>query len=124
MENNLRAKVCVIHEEDNDIHRLRFHPTKTIMMKIGFVFFPYFNSQKIISMNIHYFSRFTKLNYFTFFRQKNHLGILNPDEPKKDVNVEMHEKMNPKDFQNNVYACCGLMELKKWGVEHNRCYGG
>ena len=36
----------------------------------------------------------------------------------------MHEKMNPKDFQNNVYTCCGLMELKKWGVEHNRCYGG
>ena len=36
---------------------------------------------------------------------------------KKDVNIEMDEKMNPKDFQNNFYACCGLMELKKWGVE-------
>ena len=33
----LKAKVYNIHEEDHDIHRLRFHPVKKIMMEIGFV---------------------------------------------------------------------------------------
>ena len=33
----LKAKVYDIHEEDHDIHCLRFHPTKKIMMEIGFV---------------------------------------------------------------------------------------
>ena len=33
----LKAKVYDIHEEDHDIHRLRFHPAKKIMMEIGFV---------------------------------------------------------------------------------------
>ena len=36
----------------------------------------------------------------------------------------MPQKMNKRDFQNIVYPCCGLVELKKWGVQHNRCYGG
>ena len=35
----LRTKVCEIHEEDHNIGRLRCHPTKTITMEIGFVFF-------------------------------------------------------------------------------------
>ena len=35
----LRTKVCEIHEEDHDIRRLRCHPTKTLTMEIGFVFF-------------------------------------------------------------------------------------
>ena len=29
----------VVHEEDNDIRRLRCQPTKTVTMEIGFVFF-------------------------------------------------------------------------------------
>ena len=29
----------VVHEEDNDIRRLRCEPTKTVTMEIGFVFF-------------------------------------------------------------------------------------
>ena len=33
----LKAKVYDIHEEDHDIHQLRFHPAKKIMMEIGFV---------------------------------------------------------------------------------------
>ena len=33
----LKAKVYSISEEDHDIHRLRFHPSKKIMMEIGFV---------------------------------------------------------------------------------------
>ena len=32
--------------------------------------------------------------------------------------------MDEQDFQNVVYPCCGLVEFKKWGVQHNRCYGG
>ena len=35
--NILKAKVYDIHEEDHDIHHLRFHPAKKIMMEIGFV---------------------------------------------------------------------------------------
>ena len=34
----------------------------------------------------------------------------------------MPQKMDEKDFQNVVYPCCGLVEITKWGVEHNRCY--
>ena len=33
----LKAKVYDIHEEDYNIHRLRFHSAKKIMMEIGFV---------------------------------------------------------------------------------------
>ena len=33
----LKAKVYAISEEDHDIHQLRFHPSKKIMMEIGFV---------------------------------------------------------------------------------------
>ena len=58
-----------------------------------------------------------------YFRHKKHIGILNPDEPKKYINIEMPQKMDEKDFQNVVYPCCGLMEIHKWGVQHNRCYG-
>ena len=36
----------------------------------------------------------------------------------------MPQKMDERDFQNVVYQCCGLVEFKKWGVQHNRCYGG
>ena len=36
----------------------------------------------------------------------------------------MPQKMDERDFQNVVYPCCGLVEFKKWGVQHNRCYGG
>ena len=61
------------------------------------------------------------LNYF---RHKKHIGILNPDEPKKQISIEMPQKMNENDFQNVVYPCCGLMEIRKWGVQHNKCYGG
>ena len=61
------------------------------------------------------------LNYF---RHKKHIGILNPDEPKKQISIEMPQKMNENDFQNVVYPCCRLMEIRKWGVQHNRCYGG
>ena len=33
----LKTKVYIIHEEDHDIHRLRFHPSKNVMMEIGFM---------------------------------------------------------------------------------------
>ena len=59
-----------------------------------------------------------------YFRHKKHIGILNPDEPKKQISIEMPQKMNENDFQNVVYPCCGLMAIRKWGVQHNRCYGG
>ena len=36
----------------------------------------------------------------------------------------MPQKMDERDFQNVVYPCCGLVNFKKWGVQHNRCYGG
>ena len=52
------------------------------------------------------------------------LNILDPNEPKKHISIEMPQKMDERDFQNVVYPCCGLVELKKWGVQHNRCYGG
>ena len=32
-------------------------------------------------------------------------------------------KMAEADFQNIVYPCCGLIEVQKWSIEHNRCYG-
>ena len=50
-----------------------------------------------------------------YFRHKKHIGILNPDEPKKQISIEMPQKMNENDFQNVVYPCCGLMEIRKWG---------
>ena len=59
-----------------------------------------------------------------YFRHKKHIRILDPDEPKKHINIEMPQKRDEKDFQNIVYPCCGLMEIHKWGVQHNRCYRG
>ena len=59
-----------------------------------------------------------------YFRHKKHIGILNPDEPKKHINIKMPKKMDERDIQNIVYPCCGLMEIRKWGVQHNRYYGG
>ena len=59
-----------------------------------------------------------------FFRHKKHLGIIDPNEPKKHINIEIPQKMDERDFQNIMYPCCGLVEIKKWGVQHNRCYGG
>ena len=35
----------------------------------------------------------------------------------------MHMKMAEADFQNIVHPCCGLVEVRKWSIEHNRCYG-
>ena len=49
---------------------------------------------------------------------------MNPTASRKLINVEMHEKMKEADFQNFVFPCCGLVMIRKWGVEHNRCYGG
>ena len=63
-------------------------------------------------------------NIKSLFRHKKHLSILDPNEPKRQVNIEMPQKKNERDFKNIVYPCCGLVEFKKWGVQHNRCYGG
>ena len=63
-------------------------------------------------------------NRKSLFRHKKHVGILDPNEPKKHISIEMPQKMDERDFQNVVYPCCGLVEFKKWGVQHNRCYGG
>ena len=49
---------------------------------------------------------------------------MNPTASRKLINVEMHEKMKEADFQNFIFPCCGLVMICKWGVEHNRCYGG
>ena len=49
---------------------------------------------------------------------------MDPDEPKKHINIKMPQKMDEKDFQNVVYPCCGLVEICKWGVQHYRYYGG
>ena len=57
-------------------------------------------------------------------RHKKHLGIFDPNEPKKHISIKMPQKMDEQDFQNVVYPCCGLVELKKWGVKHNRCCRG
>ena len=59
----------VVHEEDNDIRRLRCGPTKTVTMEIGFVFLkkitvpsPSFFKKKLFSPPLlcikrnHYFS--------------------------------------------------------------------
>ena len=59
-----------------------------------------------------------------FFRHKKHLGILDPNKPKKHINIEMPQKTDEKDFQNIVYPCCRLVEIWKWVVQHNRCYRG
>ena len=60
---------------------------------------------------------------FLFFSShKKHLGILSPSD-SNIVNVEMHMKMAEMDFQNIVHPCCGLIEVQKWSIEHNRCYG-
>ena len=59
----------------------------------------------------------------SLLRHKNHLGILDPNELKKHMSIEMLQKMDERDFQNVVYPCCGLVEFKKWGVQHKRCYG-
>ena len=60
----------------------------------------------------------------SLFRHKKHLGILDSNEPKKHISIEMPQKMDEQDFQNVVYPCCGLVEFKKLRVQHNRCYGG
>ena len=49
---------------------------------------------------------------------------MDPTAAKQLINVEMNEKMDETEFQNVVYPCCGLLKIRKWGVEHNRCYGG
>ena len=54
-----------------------------------------------------------------YFRHKKHIGILDPDEPKKHINIKM-----PQIMDERIYPCCGLMEILKWGIQHNRCYGG
>ena len=116
----LRTKVCEIHEEDHDIRRLRCHPTKTITMEIGFVFF--FKKKTIksyIRCPVISLYNFFKPPPYYFFRSKKHLGILDPTAPRKLINVEMHEKMKEADFQNFVFPCCGLVKIRKWGVEHN-----
>ena len=33
-------------------------------------------------------------------------------------------KMAEVDFQNVVHPCCGLVKVRKWSIDHNRCYGG
>ena len=57
-----------------------------------------------------------------FSSDDKHLGVLSPFA-RSLVNVEMHMKMKEADFQNVVYPCCGLMEIRKWSIQHNRCYG-
>ena len=37
-----------------------------------------------------------------YFRHKKHIGILDTDEPKKHINIEMPQIMDEKDFQNLV----------------------
>ena len=59
---------------------------------------------------------------FFFSSDDKHLGVLSPFA-RNTVNVEMHMKMAEADFQNVVYPCCGLIEVRKWSVQHNRCYG-
>ena len=59
---------------------------------------------------------------FFFSSHKKHLGILSPSDGNI-VNVEMHMKMAEADFQNIMHPCCGLVEVQKWSIEHNRCYG-
>ena len=34
----------------------------------------------------------------------------------------MPNRMDPEDFQNIVYKCCGLLAFTKWGVVHTMCY--
>ena len=52
-------------------------------------------------------------NMLSLFRHKKHLGILDPNEPKKHISIKMPQKMDEQDFQNVVYPCCGLVEFKK-----------
>ena len=50
------------------------------------------------------------------------ISILCPDDNDL-INVEMHMKMQETNIQNVVYPCCGFFEVKKYNIEHNRCYG-
>ena len=34
----------------------------------------------------------------------------------------MPNRMNPEDFQNIVYKCCGLLVFTKWGLVHTMRY--
>ena len=70
-----------------------------------------------------FLSAMNKMFSISFFSShKKHLSILSPSD-SNIVNMEMHMKMAEADFQNIMYPCCGLVEIQKWSIEHNRCYG-
>ena len=50
------------------------------------------------------------------------MSVLSEDD-NDEVCVEMPTWMNERDFQNVAYNCCGLVSVRKFGMEHSRCSG-
>ena len=67
-------------------------------------------------------TKIIKLHRCIVIQLKKHLGILSPSD-NNNLIVEMYIKMAEADFQKVVYPCCGLVEVQKWSIQHNKCYG-
>ena len=52
---------------------------------------------------------FSSLQHEISFQTQKHFGILDPNEPKKHISIEMPQKIDERDFQNSVSHAAGWL---------------